>query len=272
MKLRSGKSYPATTTKKVMKITKKVRVKKMPDQLKAQVASLVKSAIARDSENKLVGWMPEPGVYHNGGITAADCTPILGQINPGTSAQQRIGDRLKPKRLTVKGVVSLTGDAFSSTTPFYVRLIIASQKDIKVGGQIAAGIVDTSHLLRPGFDGAAGSDQVPFKGNTMELNFPMNTDKFRVYMDKIVKLVPCSTPLTSPGVPLCPVPNWTARFSYTFKQLPAALTYDDGNGNWANNFAPFFACGYAYCDGNAPDTVTTRVTTNVYSALSFEDA
>jgi len=221
--------------------------------------------IARQSENKAVGWNVEANVQHNSAIGAADCEPVLQEIGQGLTSQARVGDRIKPKSLKVHGVVSFNPDDCTTSQNIYVRVIIAAQKNIKVGSDVAGGSVDTGHLLRPAL---AGGAEVPFAGNTMDLNYPVNRDLFRVYYDRTFKL--SSGVVTGGSVETQPL--YSKRWSYRFKQLPAALTYDAGNANWANNFAPFVAIGYAYSDGSSPDVATTRLITNTYSLLEYEDA
>jgi len=228
------------------------------------VTALVKREIGRQTENKMIGWQVENNVLHNSAIGAADCVPIVQQISPGTGAQQRIGDRVKPKSLILRGVVSFLPDTCNTTQNLYVRLLILSQKNIKVGSQVTGGGVDTAHLLRPGY---VGADQAPFAGLTHNLYEPINKDLFHVYMDKVVKLT-CSL-VTAGGREQ--MPSYSARY-YKKVKLPATLTWDDGNGNWANNFAPFFAMGYAYSDGSTDPAITTRFTNTCSAFLEYEDA
>jgi len=110
--------------------------------------------------------------------------------------------------------------------------------------------------------------EIPFSGNTMDLNTPINTELFRVYMDKTVKLT--ASLVTGGGREAMPL--YSARWSKLIKTMPTSFTYDAGNGDWANNFAPFLAIGYAYSDGSTPDTVTTKLVSNVLSVLDYEDS
>lgn len=235
---------------------------------KASVLSVVRKMIAKNLENKRVGFQVETAVLHNSAISGADCEPLVQEIvsintsNTQSTTTMRIGDKIRPKRLTVKGVVSLRPENANSTAQdIYVRVIIASQKSIKVGSQVLAGSVDTSRLLKPGF---ATDDQAPFSGETEELSYPINTEAFKVYYDKIFKL---HGPTDNSSFPA-----YSKRWSYTFKDMPASLTFDEGNGNWPNNFAPFVGIGYAYADGTNPDTVTTKLVTHTTSFLDYEDA
>jgi len=232
--------------------------------VKAGVLAVVRRMISKGAENKIIGNKVEDGVTHNSAIGSADCYPLVPEIAQGVTAMNRIGDRVTPKRLKVSGVLSINPEQGTNDLgDFYARIVIATQKDIKVGSGVT-GHVDTGALLRPGFD-TAGNDQVPFLGNTMELNYPINKDKFHVYLDKVVKFK--MTKSLSQD-------TWDAysyRWSYTFKKLPASLTFDEGNGNWPNNFAPFIALGYAYSDGKSPDTIQLKLIHNCFSQLSFED-
>ena len=154
-------------TKKV-KITKTVAVRPLRDQTKAGVLAVVRRMLARNMENKVLGTQVESNVNHNSAIGAADCEPIIGEIVPinsaaGNTSTQRMGDRISPKSLVVRGTVTLPPDGVTTnSTPVYVRIIIAAQKSIKVGSQVLGGAVDTNRLLRPAF-GGVGADQVPLR-------------------------------------------------------------------------------------------------------------
>jgi len=237
--------------------------------MKAGITDIVKTLLGRKTENKAVGWKTEDSVSHNSAIGAADCVPLVQQIQQLdvtggiSSAVQRIGDKIQPKSLRVRGCISLKGGQ-ETIQNIWVRVLILAQKDIKVGSQVSGGSVNANALLRPMFNTPAGGDQTAFGGTTQNLLQPVNTDLFRVYYDRVHKL--------------CPAQNATVEntmgsyiWSYDFKSLPANLTYDEGNGDWANNFAPFVAIGYAFADGSAPD-VLTRIVSNTYSLLTFEDA
>jgi len=246
----------------------------MKDTARAGVLAIVRRMLDKNTEDKFIGWELERNVTHNSPIGPADCYPVVQQIVPidaavGSTAQQRMGDRVKPKRLEVRGVVSFNPDQPSNTTQnFYVRICILAQKNIKTGSAIAGGGVDTNRLLRPGYvTGTPGADQVPFSGNTRDLSAPINKDLFRVYYDKIHRI---SSQLASTTAVEQQVN--TFRWKYVFKQLPASLSYDEGNGDWANNFAPFMCFGYAYADGSVPDSLQSRLVSNTSAFLTYEDA
>ena len=242
--------------KKTVKITQKVTVPVMKPTQKAGITELVKTLLGRKTENKAVGWSIESNVSHNSGIQAADCVPVLqdiGQLDTTAgfnSAVQRIGDKIQPKSLKVRGCVSIKTDQ-NTTQNLYVRVIIAAQKDIKVASGIIAGGVNTGGLLRPMLNTGAGADEAPYTGSTQTSLQPINTDLFRVYYDKTFLICPASNQTVENT-------KGSFRWGYDFKQLPSNLSYDNTNGNYANNFAPFLAMGYCYADGTAPNIVTGK--------------
>lgn len=239
-----------------------------PSTAKA-VKAIVNRTLSRRLEDKQVGFAVENAVAHNSAIGAADCEPLIGQVAMSTDGEsyQRIGDKIHPTKLTVNGVISLNSGISGglTQTPLMVRVMILAQKDIKVGSQILGGSVDALRLLKPNIPGA---DEVDYSGTTLNHLLPVNTDLFRVYMDKTFVLNG-STPEGREAINKYCV-KWSKTF--TKKQLPMNLTFDEGNANWANNFAPFLAVGYSYADGTAPDTVSTRIISTAFSQLSFEDA
>lgn len=256
--------------KKTVKITQMVAVPKMKPTQQAAVLSTVKRVLNRNAENKRVSWIGESNVNHNSPIGPADCQPLIQsifQVDPtaGPTSTQREGDRIKPRSLVVRGTLGMVVGAQVDTRPIYVRVMILQQKDIRVGSQVSGGAVDTSRLLAPNYNYLpSGVQQIAFGGQALDLITPINTDKFRVYMDRLIKLSP-----TSDGVEQNP--SKVTLWSYRFKQLPSYLTFDEGNGDYPNNFAPFCCIGYSYADGSVPDLVTLRLNSSYHSMLTFED-
>lgn len=246
---------------------KKVKgAKRLSKPLRRAMTQVAKKVISRRAEDKMVGAYVEQDVFHNSAIGSADCEPVMWQISQGTDSRNRLGDRITPKSIRVKGVLSLNHvTPPTGTADIYARVLILSQKDIKSGAEVLSNGVDTDILLKAGFGSSAL--EIPFSGNTGELMIPVNTDKFRVYYDRIFKF----SQFGDNGVEN--LPKYSHMWSYTFtkKNLPATLTYDESSGDWANNFCPFVAIGYAYSDGTAPDTVGTKLISNILTQVRFED-
>lgn len=218
--------------------------------------------ISKDTENKHIGWVVENSL-HNSAIASADCYSVINAITEGTGPNQRLGDKIKPLALTVRGVASINPGYNPDTRVMYARVIIATQKSIKRAGT-TAGNVDATHLLESG-DPTTGPEEA-FNGTRRTLMYPVNKNNFRVYYDKVFPLYPTSA---ASGFPL----NASQfKFKKVIKKLPATLNFDEGGGDFCSNFAPFIAVGYCYADGGTADTVNQRLSVTTTAALTYEDA
>ena len=126
-------AYRKKTTAKKVKVTKNVKPAKLSDPVKAGVLAVVRKMISRDAENKLIGNVVELDVSHNSAIGSADCEPVIMEIQPidstvGSTARQRIGDKIKPKSLKVKGVLSFNSAYLAGTPDIYARVLILSKE------------------------------------------------------------------------------------------------------------------------------------------------
>lgn len=163
----------------------------------------------------------------------------------------------------VKGDITINPNYNPDTRTVYVRVIIASQKNVK---QSVAGAlnIDTDHLLRSG-DATIGPE-TNFDGTLTRARYRVNDNKFRKYFDRTFQLSPTSA---ASGFPLT---DNQVYFQWGTTDLPANLSFDAGAGDYPNNFAPFVAIGYCYADGTPADTVNQRIKTSVSSLLVYEDA
>jgi len=225
--------------------------------------AIVKQTLARATENKTVGFDVENGTLHNSPISDADTAPILGSILEGTDSNQRIGDRVKPKSLVVRGVLGLNPDNNPNTKPMIATVMILGCKDKKTNALVAAG-AGLADLLKPNIN---GTEEVPWDGTTIRSTYPVNTDKFRVYYQRQFTIAPAAAGGENRHLDF-------VKWRYIFKQskMPASLTWDEGTGDDCNNFAPFLVIGYCYTDGSAPDLVAPRLISHTHSEFSYEDA
>jgi len=231
----------------------------------AAIRQIVKNEISKNAEDKLVSLFQSQ--VHNSSIGSGDVYRLLPAITQGTDSFQRIGDTVRPKRLIVKFRAALPPNYWTNiqtfTTPYQVRLMILKQKNIKASGQLAN--VDTAHLLRPNF---GSSTEISYDGSPQRHISPVNKELFEVLMDKKFYMKPQDVQRTNLGTyPL--LPN-TMEMTKVLK-CPARLTFDDGNGNDANNYAPFAVVGYCKADGTI-DTLTTALQLDVMSTILFEDS
>lgn len=217
--------------------------------------------IGREAENKQRGFILEQNVTHNSNISDADVVPIVGSIPEGTSSLTRLGDRIKPKSLLVRGIISTNPAYNPDNKPMVVHVFILSCKDKKTNALVQAG-AGMADLLKPNI---GGTEQVPFDGTAQRGLYPVNTEKFRLHYHKSMLLAPGSAGAGTRQFE-------TLRWQYRFKKLPASLTYDEATGDDANNFAPFMVIGYHYSDSVSGEGINQRVVSNAFAQLDYEDA
>lgn len=229
----------------------------------AAVRQIVNQQLSRKAENKTVGYIMEAGVLHNGIISDADVVPVLGSIVQGTDSNERIGDRVVPKRLTVRGIIGLNPDYNPNNKPMLVSVYILACKDKKTNALVQAG-AGLADLLKPN---VYGTEEVPFSATTLSSTYPVNTDKFRVYYQKKFRLAPGSLGAGTREFDYI-------RWNYTFKssKMPTTLTWDEGTGDDCNNFAPFLVIGYSYTDGTVSGVGDVRLISHTSSEFTYEDA
>lgn len=224
------------------------------------VLKLMRTMIGKEAENKERGFVIEQNTLHNAPITDGDVVPLLGFIPEGTGSNERLGDRVKPKSLVVRGVIGLNPDYNPNNKPMIASVYILSCKDKKTNALVTAG-AGLADLLKPNI---GGTEQVSWDGTTFRSTFPVNTGKFRVHYQRQFRLAPGSL---ASGTREFDFKKW----KYSFKSMPASLTWDEGTGDDCNNFAPFLVIGWCYTDGSATDLVP-RLVSNVSSVFSYEDA
>jgi len=210
-----------------------------------------------------VGYDVELSVVHNSAISDADVRPILGSITQGVDDNQRIGDRVKPKSLSVRGVIGLNPENNPNNKPMIVTVMLLGCKDKKTNALVQAG-AGMADLLKPNI---YGTEEVPWDGTTIRSTYPVNTEKFRVYYQRQFKICPGSL---GAGTREFDFVKW--RHTFKASKMPASLTWDEGTGDDCNNFAPFLVIGYCYTDGSAPDVLGTRLISQCHSEFIYEDA
>lgn len=238
------------------------------------VRAIAKAAVRKEAEDKFVGVQ----LLHNFNSTinsAGECYSLVPQVTIGTGDYQRIGDKIRGKYLYIKGTIQIDGSVMATLDKLpasTVRALILTQKNIKVGSDVSSR-VDVAHLLK---DNIGTGTARQFVGSQFDAIAPINKDLFRVHMDRKFKFnwENQQQPDTATGVPTTTWQsgnNRTKSFTCRIK-CPNTLTFDDGNGSWPNNFAPFFCLGSVSDDGAAVFSVTTPWKVAVQSVMYYEDA
>lgn len=233
------------------------------------IKALVRRIVGRQTEVKHVGQNVVNDAFNSSISAASECYPLLPSVTEGTDGHQRIGDSIRPRYLLIKGKlmydVSVQG---SYIPPSTVRVMLLSQKNIKISSDVGSR-ADIGHLLKDN----VGTDVArAYTGSQFDNLAPLNKDLFTVHMDKKFKMkAQIAKELGN---------NNTVTFADTQRTItfvkkircPATLTFDDGNGNVPNNFAPFVCLGGVNDDTTGAWVQGTPYRLVVQAELYYTDA
>lgn len=241
---------------------------------------MVKKIVTGMNEKKFVAIAPtvsNPGtaVPFTQAITLGQCYPLLPVTAQGTAAENRIGDRLRPKSLVVHFTVSVNpaGSTLASSNDMLARLLILEDRSLK--GLIYLGNTPiTTELLDPGNGTFTG-----FTGLPNDVNQRINNNRYKVIRDKSIRVsngngqLPGAYNVTPyVGTQTFIAPGQIHQFSIRIK-CPKVLKYETEAATWPSNFAPFFCMGYVTPQHDGVETVLdNRVLCNWVSQFDFTDS
>lgn len=208
----------------------------------------------------------------NGQITGADIEGLLPSILVGADSFNRIGDRIRPKRLRCDLSITTNGglpDAWMGTVRFLILEDKGNKNELEFPTTTATRV---SELLD------VGPNQFGFNGNNQNLSQRINTRLFKVHCDKKLKLSKSVGTRVSAGAPGNMGSSMNTVQTYRFSvyvKCPASLIYQGPSYAHPTNFAPFALLGYANDDSNyaadPAETPNNRITWNMLTHFDYED-
>ena len=220
-----------------------------------RLAPIVKSIVSRQEETKCMGMAVENGVTHNAIMSNADIQPLLSGMTQGTSSLQRVGDKIRPTLLKVKGCVSFYDRGQSNVlSPMVVKIFCLQWKGLRDGSS-GFGTVPMNQLLDSG--GTVGA----WDGSTIRSLWRINSDDFIVLGSRTLKI--SDTDVENHK-------SQTGHYEINIKP-PAVLNYGPGS-IYPSNYAPFFVMGWCYEDGSTPASTDVNIVNTCQSFLYYKDA
>lgn len=197
-------------------------------------------------------------------ITQTSMYQLCPTISLGTDSQSRVGNKIKPKGLYVKGHIygdwnNIVGNNSSFQT-IYVRILALADKQNNVDS-LAYGQFGTSSsiLLNKG----STSTNFLFNDQT-SLYRPVNTNRFTVYYDKVIKLSMYSANL---GTALIDQSFGLKMFKFKIP-MKEDWKFDDSNSRPSNVSMPNLVIGY--CPGDNRN-ITAGATTSFIKCTYYTD-
>lgn len=257
----------------------KKRSTRKPRNMQATMRRIAKQVISREAEDKFSSMTTN--TTHNSSISGGtECYALTPQVSQGDRDNQRIGDKIRGKYMYIKGFIQydktyldVVGTASQYIPPTTARVLILSQKNIKVASEVQSR-ASVQYLLK---DNVGTGIARSYSGAPFDNLAPINKDLFRVHMDKKIKFNWVNKILnSSSGVDtrtdiLTPGNDRTKYFSCRIK-CSRTLTFDDFNGDYPNTLAPFVCMGAVCDDGTSPYTLGQPYKMTILSTLYYEDS
>jgi len=231
------------------------------------IAQEVKKDIKNLAETKYVSAIGSAS--YNNSIGASDCYPLIPAIAQGNDDFERTGSKISPIYLRVKIALQPRDASLylnQALTPMSVRVLILSQKDVKLTTQLP-GAFSYQALLD---DRIGTSTARQYTGNyaTLDNLAPINKDLFVVHFDKKVKFHGENTSGNT-GAVITQLDR--ARYLYATVKLPT-LFYDSYTSTtFPTNSAPFLSLGFVNEGATAPNSLFTPLQVNWISTLYYKD-
>lgn len=248
-----GKTRKVNMTGRIPKKLLKFKGRRVPRK-GSTLATMVKRIVSRQEETKCCGLSVENAVTHNAQITNADAQALLPVIPQGTGSSNRVGDKIRPTLLKVKGCVSYYDRGQTWGSPMIVKVFCLRQKGLG-NLQTALPSLNLPNLLDNG-----GSTNF-WDGSTDRALWRINTDVFDVLAVKTLKI--SNTDVENHKAE-------TGHYEFNIK-TPALLKYSPGN-QYPDNYAPFFVLGWYSEDGATPSITDVNIVNTCRSFLYYKDA
>lgn len=278
--------------KKVAKSKKSIVKKALTKAKTNYIKKVALSVLKRNVENKqnvltLFDQIPVPGgglALNNNNQSGAIKPTIMPTLLQGTAVNQRIGNKVRPQSLRIKGYVrSLEYDAITNTNqrPFYAHVWIVIDKSIKAPYDNTGTAI---YNKNPTNFKRNANNPVPFDGSIMNDLYGYNTDSYIILAHRRIKLdsMQPTTPVgaTTPAYVIQDSVNngavYAKPFSISIKKLPKQLLFDEddlGSSSYLpTNFNPLMYVALQNMDGSLSSYSQQRFAITAESMLYYEDA
>lgn len=237
----------------------------------------MRKLIDRRTEDKFISWENAP----NGAVTSGraigslgSVVPLLQDIAEGSASYERLGDKIRPKYLLVRGYIAINS-AVPVETAARCRIMVVSNKSDKNSNPAVAAALPLGALLNDNLASLIPSVSHGYRGIASDDNSSVNTEQFIAHSDKHYDLVLAGKNM---GPPVLGTGAMSVYRYFKIKvKCPASLNFTDANGNFATNFSPQLLFGYSYPEGWGypvadPDPLAGQIRLYVRSTLFYEDA
>lgn len=255
--------------------TRRVAANVAPRVAKA-VRKIARAVVRREAETKFVS-VTKTANFNSSVSNSSECYPVCPPVPRGDEEYQRVGSKVRPRYLYVKGFVQydknyLDTAGFSQyLPPATCRLMILSQRNLGSNGQIPTD-VDVNSLLKS--NDLASPGPFAYTGSLLDNVTPINKDTFKVHMDRKIKFnwnLHVSYPGGGNSTDAMMAGNDRSKYFTARIKVPSVLHFDKDTGDDPIGFAPFFCFG-AVCDDGSTAWTNAPFKVTWVSTLYYDDA
>ena len=258
------------------------------------LAQRVKKILNRAEETKYISQIIVDGAatgninFNSTIVNQNDWFNAIPQLQQGTGTLEgksyvRNGKEVTPTKITNHWNFRFSQTDANTRDIFVVLYLVQPlfQKAYSNQTSVSGTMGKPAQFLKNGTNTGTYDAQQGFGGIYIDSERPIEKDSFKLLHKKIIHLTSASGDANGAGVVgqydghglgMYSVGTNAKSHRWSFKSLPKSLKYDETTGvTTPNNFAPYWACGYYYADGTAPDTAGGILNVTHWCEMWYKD-
>nr|DAF46520.1 MAG TPA: Capsid protein [virus sp. ctjzo7] len=254
---------------------------KMPVKFRKAITTVVNRQIHAKLENKYAALTIAPTQIPAviGDFQINNVLNIMPSIQRGTLPSQRIGMKISPRYMEIRGWLTLDmNDTLQDYDRVCVRLILGRPKKYPLYPQAASEVTGSPYTNWSSELINYGAGAARFAGTLEALQSPVNSGVFTTMAERRMTITRprfYDAPLV--GSDSFRYSGNSTRFFRIRVKCPKTFIYrtPEGNDPFPNNFNPVLLAGYSLLNGSTPaepDVSPRPVTISYTTRLTYEDA
>jgi len=227
-------------------------------QVSKHIKSYVDRAIARNTENKRITYDSGLVAFNTSVTSSGDLNYLLPTISQGTMSYNRIGTKIKIKKLVVRGHLIWEGTSTSGFQKVGARLMVLKSKKVP-NNNVSSVATELNYLLEAG-----GGSYQTYNGEVGDLHAPINKKAFAVARDK-------KHYMYQQGANADDLSRAVKFFTMDIKQARNKIINYEFETGTPTNWGWYLALGWSLLDGTA-SVSPTNMSMEYVVDCEFEDA
>lgn len=227
-------------------------------QVSKHIKSYVDRAIARNSETKRITYDSGLVAFNTSVTSSGDLNYLLPTIGQGTTSYNRIGTKIKIKKLVVRGHLIWEGTSTSGFQKVGARLMVIKSKKVP-NSDVSSVASELNYLLEAG-----GGSYQTYNGEVGDLHSPINKKAFAVARDK-------KHYMYQQGSNADDLSRAVKFFTMDIKQARNKIINYEFESGTPTNWGWYLALGWSLLDGTT-SVSPTNMSMEYVVDCEFEDA